>query len=115
MNRSEAIELMVSRAHITREQAEKALTALLEGIDHILKRNGGATLAEFEAGVADGSEASEVEEQGDVLVESPYKGKPGSWDSIRQLSGCIEGPPDWAENHDHYLRLARTASYGEEE
>lgn len=103
MNRSEAIELMVSKAHITEEQAEKALAALLEGIDEIVKQNGSATLAEFEAEVADGSEASKAGEQEDTLQEPPNKGKPGSWDWLREMSGCIDGPTDWAENHDHYL------------
>jgi len=116
MNRSEAIELMASRAHITREQAEAALTALLDGMDEMLKENGKATLADFEASV--GTEKKPDESSAFKRTRRPnanQKDSKGSWDALRKLAGSIDGPPDWAENHDYYLHLARTASYGEEE
>ena len=116
MNRSEAVELMASRAHITKEQAEAALTALLDGMHELLKDNGGATLSEFEALMTrehepDGSSVSPKAREADARASESK----GSWDALRELSGCIEGPPDWAENHDFYLHIARTASYGKGE
>jgi hypothetical protein len=29
--------------------------------------------------------------------------RPTIWDKLLELAGTVEGPPDWAENHDHYL------------
>jgi hypothetical protein len=26
-----------------------------------------------------------------------------AWDEIAKLAGCVEGPADWAEEHDHYI------------
>jgi hypothetical protein len=26
------------------------------------------------------------------------------WDVLSRLAGTVEGPSDWAEEHDHYLR-----------
>ena len=40
------------------------------------------------------------------LVETslPPKGEPESaWDVLEQLDGSVEGPTDWAGEHDHYL------------
>lgn len=104
MNRSEAVELMATRARITKEQAEAALTALLDGMDELLKDDGGATLSEFEALMTrehepGGSSGSPKSREADTRAS----GRKGSWDWLRRLSGCIDGPPDWAENHDHYL------------
>ena len=107
---------MVSRAHITKEQAEAALTALLDGMDEILKENGNATLAEFEEAVAIEEKPCETSDpERKQRARASENDSDGSWDALRKLAGCIDGPPDWAENHDYYLRLARTASYGEEE
>jgi hypothetical protein len=25
------------------------------------------------------------------------------WEALQQLAGTVEGPEDWAENHDHYI------------
>ena len=116
MNRSEVVELMASKAHITKDQADAALTAVLDGIDDMLKENGKAALVEFEAMMA--IEKKPDESSGPERTRRPnasQKDNKGSWDALRKLAGSIDGPPDWAENHDYYLHLARTASYGEEE
>jgi hypothetical protein len=26
-----------------------------------------------------------------------------AWDEIAKLAGCVEGPEDWAAEHDHYI------------
>ena len=108
MKRSEAIELMASRAQITREQADAALTALLDGMDEMLKENGKATLAEFEASVAtekkpDESSGSETAQPANASEND----RKGAWDRIWALAGSVSGPPDWSERHDEYLRRAR--------
>lgn len=28
------------------------------------------------------------------------------WDKLLKLAGTIDGPEDWAENHDHYIHGA---------
>ena len=28
---------------------------------------------------------------------------PTIWDKLRGIAGTVEGPEDWAENHDHYI------------
>lgn len=28
----------------------------------------------------------------------------GAWDVLERLAGTIDAPPDWSEEHDHYLR-----------
>jgi hypothetical protein len=25
------------------------------------------------------------------------------WDKLRGVAGTVEGPEDWARNHDHYI------------
>jgi len=30
-------------------------------------------------------------------------GKQSLWDVLNELSGAVEGPKDWSEEHDHYL------------
>jgi hypothetical protein len=44
-------------------------------------------------------------EGAEVNVEVIENGEPQStiWDKLRALAGTVEGPEDWAENHDHYL------------
>ncbi len=29
--------------------------------------------------------------------------KPTIWDKLRSIAGTVEGPEDWAQNHDHYI------------
>jgi hypothetical protein len=43
---------------------------------------------------------------------SPVESKPGSsfFDTIRDLMGSVDGPPDWAAEHDHYIHRALRAS-----
>ncbi len=33
----------------------------------------------------------------------PLKEKGDAWDVLEKLAGSIQAPPDWAEEHDHYL------------
>ena len=42
--------------------------------------------------------ADEVRENGNV--------EPTIWDKLLKLAGTIDGPEDWAENHDHYIHGA---------
>ena len=107
MNRSEAIELMASRAHITREQAEAALTALVDGMDEMLKENGKATLADFEASVAEKKPDEGSGSERRQPANAPENDRKGAWDRIWALAGSVSGPPDWSEHHDEYLRRAR--------
>ena len=30
-------------------------------------------------------------------------GEENAWDVLAKLAGTVEGPPDWAAQHDHYL------------
>jgi hypothetical protein len=29
--------------------------------------------------------------------------RPTIWDKLLELAGTVEGPEDWARNHDHYI------------
>jgi hypothetical protein len=29
--------------------------------------------------------------------------QPTIWDKLRAIAGTIDGPEDWARNHDHYI------------
>ncbi|MBK8266989.1 MAG: hypothetical protein IPK83_01240 [Planctomycetes bacterium] len=29
--------------------------------------------------------------------------QPSIWDKLKSIAGSVEGPEDWAENHDHYI------------
>lgn len=40
-----------------------------------------------------------------VVVENDTAG-PNLWDKLRRIAGTVEGPADWAENHDHYAHGA---------
>ena len=44
-------------------------------------------------------------EGAEVNVEVVENGepKPTIWDKLRAIAGTVEGPEDWAENHDHYI------------
>ena len=33
--------------------------------------------------------------------------KSALWDKLRALAGTVEGPEDWARNHDHYSKERR--------
>lgn len=35
--------------------------------------------------------------------EAAQKPTGNVWEALRALAGTVEGPPDWARNHDHYL------------
>ena len=35
--------------------------------------------------------------------EEAIIGKQSLWDVLSEFSGMVEGPKDWAEEHDHYL------------
>ena len=38
-----------------------------------------------------------------VEQEVPAAEGQSAWDTLEQLTGTIEGPEDWAAEHDHYL------------
>jgi hypothetical protein len=44
-------------------------------------------------------------EGAEVHVEIVENGAPTPtiWDKLRAIAGTVEGPEDWAENHDHYI------------
>jgi hypothetical protein len=44
-------------------------------------------------------------EGAEVHIEIVENGepKPTIWDKLRAIAGTVEGPEDWAENHDHYI------------
>jgi hypothetical protein len=38
-----------------------------------------------------------------ITVVEHQPPKPTIWDKLRALAGTVEGPEDWARNHDHYI------------
>ncbi|MEX2169375.1 MAG: hypothetical protein WD851_08690 [Pirellulales bacterium] len=38
-----------------------------------------------------------------VEVVQNGEGQPTIWDKLLEMAGTVEGPEDWAHNHDHYL------------
>jgi hypothetical protein len=40
-----------------------------------------------------------------VAVETAENGQeqPTIWEKLLKLAGTVEGPEDWARNHDHYI------------
>lgn len=48
-------------------------------------------------------EPAELPEGAEVNVEIVGNGEPSIWEKLQELAGTVEGPADWAENHDHYL------------
>ncbi len=49
-------------------------------------------------------EAVSLPEGAEVTVEIVSNGQqPTIWEKLRALAGTVEGPEDWAENHDHYI------------
>ncbi len=47
----------------------------------------------------EGAEAS-------VEVRDNGQAEPTLWDKLRGIAGTVEGPEDWARNHDHYIHGA---------
>jgi hypothetical protein len=41
----------------------------------------------------------EIVDNGSKISE----GEPTIWAKLLELAGTIEGPEDWAKNHDHYI------------
>ena len=39
----------------------------------------------------------------EVAVVEQQPPPPSLWDKLRALAGTVEGPEDWACNHDHYI------------
>ena len=63
-------------------------------------KNGQITLDE-PAKLPEGAEVSvQVLERAD---RSAVEGKATIWEKLLKLAGTVEGPEDWAENHDHYI------------
>jgi hypothetical protein len=50
-------------------------------------------------------ESPQLPEGAEVSVQVVENGgaKPTIWDKLRGIAGTVEGPEDWAENHDHYI------------
>jgi hypothetical protein len=38
-----------------------------------------------------------------IVVLEGGQAKPDLWDKLRGMAGTVEGPKDWAQNHDHYI------------
>ena len=38
-----------------------------------------------------------------VAVVENGKARPSLWAKLRSMAGTVEGPEDWAQNHDHYI------------
>jgi hypothetical protein len=36
-------------------------------------------------------------------VDSEFTGEATIWEKLLSIAGTVEGPEDWAKNHDHYL------------
>ena len=56
----------------------------------------GQVLLDEPARLPDGVEVS-------VAVIEPQPSSGTVWDKLRALAGTVEGPVDWARNHDHYI------------
>lgn len=41
-----------------------------------------------------------------VEVRDNCDAEPALWDKLRGIAGTVEGPEDWARNHDHYIHGA---------
>jgi len=50
-------------------------------------------------------ESARLPEGAEVRVEVTDNGEtvPTVWDKLRAIAGTVEGPEDWARNHDHYI------------
>ena len=50
-------------------------------------------------------EPARLPEGGEVSVAVVEHQSPEGtlWDKLRALAGTVEGPVDWARNHDHYI------------
>ena len=64
--------------------------------NHVLQKTAAEVpLHDYNAGIA--ATPGEVEE-----IQTPAQQGAG-WDVLESLVGSIDGPPDWASEHDHYL------------
>jgi len=50
-------------------------------------------------------EPTRLPEGAEVRVEVTDNGaiRPTLWDNLRRIAGTVDGPEDWARNHDHYI------------
>ena len=50
-------------------------------------------------------EQVDLPEGAEVRIEVQDNGHPGRtiWDKLLEMAGTVEGPEDWASNHDHYI------------
>ncbi len=63
----------------------------------------GVVVFEVPPPLPEGTEVS-VRAVGETRPLSQPQSDPGSvWDRLRRLAGTVEGPSDWAANHDHYI------------
>ena len=51
--------------------------------------------------IPDGTEAEVVLQSGEVSHD--LKSANSFFDTVRELIGSVEGPVDWAAEHDHYI------------
>ncbi len=38
-----------------------------------------------------------------IEIVDSHEQEPTVWEKLLELAGSVEGPSDWAENHDHYI------------
>lgn len=38
-----------------------------------------------------------------IVLLASGEAEPNLWDKLRNIAGTVEGPEDWARNHDHYI------------
>lgn len=50
-------------------------------------------------------EPAPLPEGAQVVIQIVENGgqSPTIWDKLRAIAGTVEGPADWARNHDHYI------------
>src|SRR5438105_4918193 len=50
-------------------------------------------------------QSAQLPEGAEVNVEvlEDAEAKSSIWDKLRGIAGTVEGPEDWARNHDHYI------------
>lgn len=48
-------------------------------------------------------------------IEKKPNRKPTAWEILRELAGTVEAPPDWSEEHDHYIHGTPKRGSGQSE
>src|SRR2546429_139142 len=65
----------------------------------------GVVVYEVPPPLADGTEVTVRPQPSAVQTPTPTDAEstPNVWQKLRSIAGTVKGPPDWAENHDHYI------------